>query len=139
MENEIPRRIRLDLNTPAELAIYNAMQEVENVGADVKLTEAVILLSKARDLVADYVDSKIPTKKWTPEELAMLKSKGYTSFSEGYASGENKHLLWKGVDNMERQVYFIDKEGWNRDCDGDWGTSISRDTFYTFGELISKL
>ncbi len=55
-KNEIPRRIRLDLNTPAELAIYNAMQEVEKVGADVKLTEAIILLGKAKDLVADYVD-----------------------------------------------------------------------------------
>lgn len=57
MNNEFPRRSRLDLNTPAERAIYDAMQEVEKVGADTRLTEAVILLSKARDLVADYVDS----------------------------------------------------------------------------------
>ena len=56
--NTIPRRIRLDLNTPAELAIHNAMQEVEKVGADPKLTEAVILLSKAKELVSDYVDSQ---------------------------------------------------------------------------------
>lgn len=58
MENEIPRRNRLDLNTPAEKAIYDAMQEVEKAGADVKLTEAINLLSKAKDLVADYVDSQ---------------------------------------------------------------------------------
>jgi hypothetical protein len=52
------RRNRLDLNTPAELSIYNAIQEVEKVGADIKLTEAVNMLSKARELVADYIDSK---------------------------------------------------------------------------------
>lgn len=60
MENktEIPRRNRLDLNTQTELAIYNAMQEVEKMPADVKLTEAVTLLAKAKDLVSDFVDSK---------------------------------------------------------------------------------
>jgi len=58
MENEIPRRSRLDLNTPAEKAIYDAMQEVEKLPADVKLTEAVTLLAKAKDLVSDFVDEK---------------------------------------------------------------------------------
>ena len=55
--NEIPRRNRLDLNTPTELAIYNAMQEVEKMPANEKLTEAVTLLAKAKDLVSDFVDS----------------------------------------------------------------------------------
>lgn len=58
-QNEIPRRSRLDLNTPAELAIFNTMQEVEKAGADVKLTLAVIKLQEARNLVADYVDEQI--------------------------------------------------------------------------------
>lgn len=58
MENEIPRRNRLDLNTPAEKAIYDAMQEVEKLPADVKLTEAITLLAKAKDLVSDFVDAK---------------------------------------------------------------------------------
>lgn len=57
MENEIPRRNRLDLNVPAEKAIYDAMQEVEKLPADVKLTEAVTLLAKAKDLVSDFVDA----------------------------------------------------------------------------------
>jgi hypothetical protein len=57
VENGIPRRNRLDLNTPAELSIFNAMQEVDKIGADTRLTEAVILLGKAKELVADYVDA----------------------------------------------------------------------------------
>lgn len=56
MENKIPRRAYLDQNTPAELAIYHAMQAVEKVGAHPLLTEAIILLGKAKDSVADYVD-----------------------------------------------------------------------------------
>ncbi len=62
MKNEIPRRIRMDLMTPAELAITHAIGEVEKAGADVKLTEAVITLSKARDLVADFIDSTLPVE-----------------------------------------------------------------------------
>jgi hypothetical protein len=41
----------------AERAIYNAVQAVEAVGASPALTEAVILLQKARDIVADHVES----------------------------------------------------------------------------------
>ena len=59
--NDIPRRIRLDLFTPAEKAIYDAVGEVEKAGAHPLLTEAVILLQKARDKVADYVDQEIAT------------------------------------------------------------------------------
>jgi hypothetical protein len=52
----VPRRARIDLLTPAETAIRNALIQVEKVGADVKLTDAVILLTKAQDLVADYIE-----------------------------------------------------------------------------------
>lgn len=60
VKTEIPRRSRLDLNTPAELAIFNAMQEVEKMGADVRLTEAITLLQKAKDLVSDHIDGVCP-------------------------------------------------------------------------------
>lgn len=56
--DEIPRRNRMDLWTPAEKAIQNAVDEVEKMAADVRLTDAVILLSKAREKVADFVDGK---------------------------------------------------------------------------------
>ena len=42
--------------TPAETAITDAMAAVEAAGASVALTDAVILLSKARDRVADHVE-----------------------------------------------------------------------------------
>ena len=58
-KNEIPGRIRLDLNTPAELAITNAMQEIEKLPPDVRLTDAIILLSKAKEKLSDYVDEKL--------------------------------------------------------------------------------
>jgi hypothetical protein len=54
--NEIPRRIRMDQWTAAERAIYDAVQAVEALAADVRLTDAVVLLQAARDSVADYVD-----------------------------------------------------------------------------------
>ena len=54
--NDTPRRIRIDLFTPAEKAIYDAMQEVEKMPPDTRLTEAVVLLYKAREKVADFVD-----------------------------------------------------------------------------------
>ena len=57
---EPPRRCRLDLITPAELAIVEAVKAVEKAGADVRLTEAVVLLQKARDRVADFVDGVKP-------------------------------------------------------------------------------
>ena len=57
-ETEIPRRIDLLRFTPAEKAIYDAVQEVEKVGAHPLLTDAVILLGQAREKVADYVDSQ---------------------------------------------------------------------------------
>jgi hypothetical protein len=59
MTNEIKRRNRIDLMTMAEKSIYVAMVEVEKLGADVRLTNAGILLQKARDLVADYVESVV--------------------------------------------------------------------------------
>jgi hypothetical protein len=42
--------------TPAELAISEAIQAVEKVGASKALTDAVLLLSRARDRVADHVE-----------------------------------------------------------------------------------
>lgn len=54
--NGIPRRSRIDLYTPAETAIRDAMLAVEEAGAHPLLTDAVNLLGQAKDKVADYVE-----------------------------------------------------------------------------------
>jgi len=59
MDNEIPRRIRIDLFCPAEHAIHAAQQVVEEMGADVRLTKAGDLLAQARELVADVYEDNI--------------------------------------------------------------------------------
>ena len=55
-DNGFPRRNRLDLHTPAEKAIRDAMIAVEAVGGHRLLTHAVNLLSAAQECVADYVE-----------------------------------------------------------------------------------
>jgi hypothetical protein len=52
------RRNTLELMEPSELAILKAVQEIEKIGADIRLTEAGGLLLKAKDLVSDYIDEK---------------------------------------------------------------------------------
>lgn len=56
MSYDTPRRVCLNRFTTAERAIYDAVFAVEAAGADVRLTDAVILLQAARDSVADFVD-----------------------------------------------------------------------------------
>jgi hypothetical protein len=54
----LPTRIDIQWMTPAEVAIRDAMLAVENAGGSVALTDAVTLLSKARDRVADHVEGE---------------------------------------------------------------------------------
>ena len=49
--------------TPAERSIYDAIQEIEKVGADTRLTNAVVKLSEAKDCVADFIDGIQPDFK----------------------------------------------------------------------------
>lgn len=58
----VPRRIDLNRMVPAERAITEAMHLVEGMGASPALTEAVVLLGKARDRVADHVDVEAPKR-----------------------------------------------------------------------------
>ena len=54
--NDIPRRCDQLRWTPAEFAIAKAVEAVEQMHADVRLTDAVILLQAAKDSVADFID-----------------------------------------------------------------------------------
>jgi len=58
---DIKRRHRADQWEPSEKLIQDAIWEVEKIGADEKLTEAVILMAKAKELVSDFIDSKSST------------------------------------------------------------------------------
>jgi len=55
---EWPRRADMNRWHPAERAIQDAVQVVEEMGADVRLTDAVVLLGQARAKVADFIDKK---------------------------------------------------------------------------------
>lgn len=57
--HDMPRRCYLDLQTPAEKAIRDAIDEVELIGADPLLTDAVVLLGQALNKVADYTDKRL--------------------------------------------------------------------------------
>lgn len=75
--SEPTRRNRIDQWTPAETAIYNATQAVEQAGAHPLLTDAVVLLGQAREKVADFVDG-VPRADVLPdpdveEALAPLR------------------------------------------------------------------
>lgn len=78
--DEIPRRIRMDLWTPAEKAIGAAITAVELSGADPRLTAAVCLLAKAKDRVADFVDGVEPAPM---PNLGQIAYEGYCSSSGG--------------------------------------------------------
>lgn len=58
MSNVVPRRNRIDLNTPAEMAIRAAVDAVEILRADSRLTEIVLMLDRAREKLADFVDDE---------------------------------------------------------------------------------
>lgn len=105
MTDDIPRRSRLDKMTPAENAIYNAMCVVEQAGCDVRLTEAVNLLQKARDRVADFVDGVehplVSYPKSEPEVLLqVIAEREDWRMREGRAQHE-KALAQKRIKSLE--------------------------------------
>lgn len=77
---QFPRRNNMDEWTPAERAIALAMDLVEELPADERLTRAVVLLGEARDAVADFVDGVVAPPEaparitYTPEQEAELAS-----------------------------------------------------------------
>ena len=67
---DFPRRHRVELMCSGELAIRQAIGVVEEMGADVLLTDAINLLGEAQDKVADYYD-----KTLTPKEKGSMNVK----------------------------------------------------------------
>jgi hypothetical protein len=54
-----PRKCRLDLATPPEVALRAALAAVEAMPADVRLTKASQKVVEALDLVGDYVNAQM--------------------------------------------------------------------------------
>lgn len=111
-EEILNRRVRLDLITPAELSIYNAIQSVEQVGVHEYLTEAVILLNRAQNCVADYVEEVERPKGFTPSfSISTLVSFGnYLLDRYGVmvysTDGKNEPLYKREVTDADIQNYF---------------------------------
>ena len=57
MSDRIPRRNQMQQWCEAEHKIQDAVDAIERMGADLRLTDAVVLLGAARDRVADFVES----------------------------------------------------------------------------------
>lgn len=55
-KNGFPRRNRIDLLTPTELKIRDAILAVEELAPHQLLTDAIVLLGEAKDKVADFVE-----------------------------------------------------------------------------------
>jgi hypothetical protein len=91
--NDIPRRARLDQFTRAERAIYDAAQAVEDGPADVRLTDAVILLQAARDSVADFVDG-IDKRRHVVDEV-------------GRAILDERNSAWKAAADWRDQLAAV--------------------------------
>ena len=97
-KDEIPRRARVDLWTPAEKAIQDAVDVVESMAADARLTDAVNHLWEARQSVADYVDGvprRVPALvqerdtlarrvTWQPIETALKDAMALLVFVPGH-------------------------------------------------------
>jgi hypothetical protein len=58
MDTAILRRNDPTKMTPAELAIAGAIKEVQKLGVDVKITAAVLTLSRGQAMVSNYIDLK---------------------------------------------------------------------------------
>jgi len=54
------RRFNIAENTPLELKIRECMKELELMGADIRLTNAVVYLDNARVQIADFIDEIEP-------------------------------------------------------------------------------
>lgn len=89
---DFPRRIRLDLMTPEELAIFNMVGEIEKLGAHPLLTDVVVLLGEARGKLADWVDLTLPASVTAEtDEEKLCATCGHSESRHQTAGGFCKH------------------------------------------------
>lgn len=68
----LPTRADMQHWTPGEKAIWDAVQVIERMGGSPALTDAVILLQRARNRVADHVEGETGSKISPPNSRGPL-------------------------------------------------------------------
>jgi len=92
--NDIPRRIRIDLQTPIEAAIRAARDAVEAGPAHPHMTRATVLLGQALDAVADFVDG-VPERADAPSTAVEEARKAFcdATVREAAMNGRWKRMV----------------------------------------------
>jgi hypothetical protein len=70
-----PRRNRKDLMHPIECKISDAILEIEKLPADVRLTDAQVLLQQGKDKLSDFLDAT-PELVFGEEEFKIMPRLG---------------------------------------------------------------
>jgi hypothetical protein len=105
----------MDLMETSELAIQNAVWEIEKIGADVRLTKAVTLLSEAQDLVADFIDGIASPQAEGIEQLEKLYNEGMDLMlkllpPDEYEGNEDAGRLWCIIKEMQDMIKMYDQK-----------------------------
>jgi hypothetical protein len=91
---EVPRRADMRRWTAAEKAIYDALQAVEAMPADVRLTDAVTLLGAAKDSIADFIDGVESSRSVSSGDQLARRIEDYRSgYSAGWSHGKNNDAM----------------------------------------------
>lgn len=144
MADDIPRRVRVDLNKPAELAIRNAVEAVESMGADARLTEAVMLLDKARNCVADFIDG-VPSDPPHDHGLTVIDEISLERVrqiaEEGWTTAHDDELFLRELAKAAAAYCLADVES-HRGADqiwpfdGNWRPKSHRKNLIRAGALV---
>lgn len=107
MSEKFPRRCQVNLYTPAEKAISEAMAVVEDAGCDPLLTDAVCLLSDAKDKVADFVDG-------VPREEPVVSTKTLENTKASQAKDNVPDIKFYGDGDMFKCISkaWSKEQGW---------------------------
>jgi hypothetical protein len=100
---DVPRRNQMLSWVPAEKVIFDAVQVVEGMGADERLTDAVVLLGAARDRVADFVDG-VTGKRTVPGPAQSHSSCPACGGPHFYGRGTAHFDGCKNWDALDRPV-----------------------------------
>lgn len=113
----VPRRNYLDKSSPAEMAIQNAIEEVEKCGDNPHLTSIVLGLFDMKNKMSDYIDGVQSNQVMDPMFVNVLAESSvylvptYSISDNGLCNGQMTEIKFcKGDKNnpsMPRQEGFV--------------------------------